>query len=248
MEEASQGEGAAMEEEASQVDLFKKVLEDHVEDLRRLLQEFSQKAGSDNPRGERASQSVDRSGKPEFADDGGAVWAHATAAPEKPGSTAQMGLSPLTSDALRGDLPQEGGPLAIVMEVARQALEDAESRFPPGASASQEARLETSLQHCQGCSQQRDRLRMQDVEGPQGGNMCCLCLLTWQIRCLCAELPDEHCALDQIIELLEFTHRLCTQASPAERTRLDERPRRAAAPPCRAPGSQQSSTSGTMQS
>ena len=161
---------------------------------------------------------------------------------------AQMGLSPLTSDALRGDLPQEGGPLAIVMEVARQALEDAESRFPPGASASQEARLETSLQHCQGCSQQRDRLRMQDVEGPQGGNMCCLCLLTWQIRCLCAELPDEHCALDQIIELLEFTHRLCTQASPAERTRLDERPRRAAAPPCRAPGSQQSSTSGTMQS
>ena len=161
---------------------------------------------------------------------------------------SQMGLSPLTSDALRGDLPQEGGPLAIVMEVARQALEDAESRFPPGASASQEARLETSLQHCQGCSQQRDRLRMQDVEGPQGGNMCCLCLLTWQIRCLCAELPDEHCALDQIIELLEFTHRLCTQASPAERTRLDERPRRAAAPPCRAPGSQQSSTSGTMQS
>ena len=122
------------------------------------------------------------------------------------------------------------------------------------ASASQEAR-ETSLQHCQGCNQQRDQRIMQDVEGPQSGNpgscrMCCLCLLTWQIRCMCAELPDDHGALEEIITLLEFTHRLCTQASPAERARLDEqsaRPRPAAAPPCRAHGSPQSSTSGTTE-
>ena len=47
--------------EASQLDAIRCVMEEHVQDLRRMMQEFTAKtAGSDNPGGDRASQSVDR--------------------------------------------------------------------------------------------------------------------------------------------------------------------------------------------
>ena len=143
--------------EVSQLDTFKKVLEDHVEDLRRLLQEFSQKAGSDNPRGERASQSVDR-----FSPNDAVQPLHNSASCGATSTAAHGGTTVPAEDLAEdcrssprnvatpvagklvidedgklsgGSAEPASAALAIAVDLARQALQDAESRLPPDAQA-----------------------------------------------------------------------------------------------------------------
>ena len=90
---------------------FKNVLEDHVEELPRLLQEFRQKSGSD---------ATPVAGKPVFDEEAGS-----SAVAGKP-VFKTFGAEPASAA------------LGFGMDLARQALQDAESRLPPDAQADED--------------------------------------------------------------------------------------------------------------